>query len=194
MRDHSSRDFGTGNLRYEEWKNAGLLQSSPGRSIDPELIALFIAELTQRYKVRGLAYDRWRIRDLLREFDRVGLEAHEDSPRHQDEMGLHRTLKTGEPDGLRIVSWGQGFRDMGPAVDALELAVAERQIRHPNHPILNWNIANAVAAVDSAGNRKLDKEKARWRIDGACALAMMMGLRNRDRTTNKQIDIEALIG
>ena len=111
---------------------------------------MFIAELQQRYRVRGLAYDRWRINDLLREFDRVGLQAYQDG-----EKG----------DGLRLVPWGQGYKDMGPAIDALEHAVIERQLKHPNNPILNWNMANAVATMDPAGNRKLDKDKARFRID-----------------------------
>jgi hypothetical protein len=48
--------------------------------------------------------------------------------------------------------------------------------------------------MDPAGNRKLDKDKARFRIDGAVALAMLLGLRSRDRNTFKPIDIEALIG
>ncbi|MEH2565313.1 phage terminase large subunit-like protein [Bradyrhizobium sp. AZCC 2289] len=82
---------------------------------------------------------------------------------------------------------------MGPAIDALELAVIERQLIHPNNPVLNWNMANAVATMDPAGNRKLDKDKARFRIDGAVALSMLLGLRARDRTV-KPIDIEALIG
>ena len=47
--------------------------------------------------------------------------------------------------------------------------------------------------MDPAGNRKLDKGKARFRIDGAVALAMAMGLRARDRENNKPIDVEALI-
>jgi len=64
---------------------------------------------------------------------------------------------------------------------------------HPNNPVLNWNMANAVVRVDPASNRKLDKEKARFRIDGAVALTMLLGLRARDRTTQKPIDIEALI-
>jgi hypothetical protein len=46
--------------------------------------------------------------------------------------------------------------------------------------------------MDPAGNRKLDKDKARFRIDGAVALAMMMGLRSRDRTA-APIDIASLI-
>jgi phage terminase large subunit-like protein len=137
------------------------------------------AQLQQRYRVKGLAYDRWRINDLLREFDRIGLQAYQDG----DKGG----------DGLRLVPWGQGFRDMGPAIDALELAIIERKLVHPNNPILNWNIANAVATMDPAGNRKLDKDKARFRIDGAVALAMLLGLRSRDRQ-QKPIDIEALIG
>ena len=55
-------------------------------------------------------------------------------------------------------------------------------------------MSNAMARVDPAGNRKLDKDKAKFRIDGAVALTMLLGLRSRDRTTQKPIDIEALIG
>ncbi len=176
--EHSGRDFGTGSYRYREWVEAGHLLTSPGKSIDPASIALFVGDLTQTYKVRGLAYDRWRINDLLREFDRLGLQAYEDG-----EKG---------GDGLRLVPWGQGFKDMAPAIDALELGILERSIVHANNPVLNWNMANAVAVLDPAGNRKLDKEKARFRIDGAVALSMVMGLRSRDRKA-KQIDIEALI-
>ncbi|WP_247781094.1 terminase TerL endonuclease subunit [Bradyrhizobium sp. 170] len=179
LTEHASRDFGSGSHRYREWAEAGHLKISPGKTINPEAVALFIAEMTQRYKVKGLAYDRWRINDLLREFDRVGLQAFEDG-----EKG---------GDGLRLVPWGQGFKDMGPAIDALELAVIERRLIHPNNPILNWNMANAVATMDPAGNRKLDKDKARFRIDGAVAAAMLLGVRAKDRRV-KPIDIEALIG
>lgn len=178
LSEQSRRDFGAGNERYQEWANAGLLLLSPGRSIDPVVIATAIAELGQRYRVRGLAYDRWRINDLLREFDRIGF----------------RAFKEGDKgDGLRLVPWGQGYKDMGPAIDALELAIFEHRLVHASHPILNWNMANAVATTDPAGNRKLDKDKARFRIDGAVALAMAMGLRSRDRAS-KPIDVMALIG
>jgi phage terminase large subunit-like protein len=175
--EHSERDFGTGERRYEQWKQAGHLFTSPGKSIDPAVVALFIAkELLPRFRIRGIAYDRWRVDDLLRECDRIGLQAYKDG-----EKG----------DGLRLVPWGQGFKDMGPAIDALEKAILDRKLVHPGSPVLNWNMANAIAIMDPAGNRKLDKEKARFRIDGAVALAMMMGLRSRDRA--KQIDINALI-
>lgn len=178
LAEHSSRDFGSGDRRYSQWVDEGHMLASPGRSIDPTVVATKIAELCQRYNVRGLAYDRWRMKDLLREFDRVGLQAYID-----DERG----------DGLRLVPWGQGFKDMAPAIDALELSIVDHSLVHPNSPPLNFCMANAIAMMDPAGNRKLDKEKARFRIDGAVALAMMMGLRSRDRVA-KPIDIEALIG
>jgi phage terminase large subunit-like protein len=177
--EHSHRDFGAGNMRYQEWVEAGWLRLSPGKSIDPTVVATFIAELGRRYRIRGLAYDRWRIADILREFDRIGLRAYEDN----DKGG----------DGLRLVPWGQGYRDMGPAIDALELTIFEHRLVHPNNPTLNWNVSNAVSTMDPAGNRKLDKDKARFRIDGAVALTMAMGLRSRDRTPGP-IDIAALIG
>ncbi|MEH2565343.1 phage terminase large subunit-like protein [Bradyrhizobium sp. AZCC 2289] len=91
LTEHASRDFGSGSHRYREWAEAGHLRLSPGKSINPEAVALFIAEMTQRYKVKGMAYDRWRINDILREFDRIGLQAYED--REGDKGG----------DGLRLV-------------------------------------------------------------------------------------------
>ena len=80
------------------------------------------------------------------------------------------------------------------AIDALEIAVMERKLVHANVPIMNWSMGNAVALTDPAGNRKMDKEKTRCRIDGAVALAMCMGLRARDRGSPHAIDVNALIG
>ena len=125
---------------------------------------------------------------MLREFDRIGLRAY----KAEGETDPSRPTKEMPRDGLRLVPWGQGFKDMGPAIDALESAVVERKLLHPNNPCLNWNMANAVAVMDPAGSRKLDKEKSRFRIDGAVALAMLMGLRSRNRN-KRVVDFETLI-
>lgn len=181
LREHSDRDFGSGNNRYGQWHDEGHLLVSPGRSIDPAVVANKIAELCAYYTVLGLAYDRWRIADLLREFDRIGLQAWED--KGQEKKGT----------GLRLIPWGQGFRDMAPAIDALELEVIDRNLVHPSNPVLTWTMANAVASTDPAGNRKLDKDKARFRIDPAVALTMMCGLKSKDRT-GAALDIAGMLG
>jgi phage terminase large subunit-like protein len=79
------------------------------------------------------------------------------------------------------VAWGQGFRDMGPAVTALEREVQDRTLVHPENPVLTWAVGNATSMMDAAGNKKLDKEAARFRIDPAVAMTMALGLKSRDR-------------
>lgn len=166
LREHSNRDFGSGNWRYEEWLKAGYLRTTPGRTIHYGTIARHISELFARYRVLGMAFDRWRMADLMKEFDAIGFATHLD----------------GEPgDGLRLIPWGQGFRDMTPAIDAFERSVMDARLKHPSNPVLTWNMANAVAVADPAGGRKIDKTKTRFRIDGAVATAMALGLKARDR-------------
>jgi phage terminase large subunit-like protein len=162
--EHAARDFGSGHRRYHEWRDGGWLRTTPGRSIDPSFIAAKVGELAGRFEIRGLAYDRWRVADFLRHLDAEGIQASKD----------------GEGGGLRVVSWGQGFRDMAPAVDAFERSVIARKLQHDGNPVLTWNVANAMVATDPAGNRKLDKDRATFRIDGAQALAMALGLKTRD--------------
>lgn len=142
------------------------LLASPGRSIAPKGVVTKVAELCSQYEVMGLVYDRWGMDELLRHFDEIGLAAQE-----------------GDGYGLRLMPWGQGFKDMSPAVTAFEDAVVNGNLEHPNHPILNWNVSNAQVTSDGADGRKLDKEKSRTRIDGAVALAMALGAKSRERET-----------
>jgi phage terminase large subunit-like protein len=81
---------------------------------------------------------------------------------------------------IRLVPWGQGYASMTQAVEAMEGSVLDRRLIHDGNPCLTWNISNAMVISDAAGNRKLDKSKTRFRIDGAVALAMSLGLKSRD--------------
>ena len=169
--DHERRD----RVPYRQWVADGWIEATPGRAIHPRAVAQRIAEVSGQYEVVGLAYDRWQIDHLLREFDGVGLQAHKDGD---------------EGDGLRLVPWGQGFKDMSPAIDALETAVMQGELVQPGNPVLTWNMANAIATMDPAGGRKLDKAKARFRIDGAVALSMAEGLKARERTVDDGASID----
>jgi phage terminase large subunit-like protein len=160
--EHERRD----RVPYEAWVRQGYIDAPDRRSIDMGYVANKIAELSMRYNIVGIAYDRWRIEFLLKEFEAIGLDVY-----HNED---------GRAGALRLVSWGQGFKDMSPAIDALEISVLERELEHNGNPVLTWNISNAIAVSDSSGNRKLDKSKARFRIDGAVALAMAVGLKASD--------------
>lgn len=168
--EHEKRD----RAPYTRWEREGHLIASPGRDVEYDLIAMKIAELDGEYDIKGIAFDRWRIKQLMKCFTRLGIPAYYDNG--EDD---------GEGEGIRFVEWGQGFKDMAPAVDAVESAVARRSLAHDGNPVLTWCFSNAITATDSAGNRKLDKSKVRFRIDGAVAVTMAKGLKARDQLVDE---------
>ncbi|WP_020187875.1 terminase TerL endonuclease subunit [Methylopila sp. 73B] len=139
---------------YWAWKTGSHLLTTPGRTIDPAFVAHTVSDLAGRYDLRVLGYDRWRIDTFQKALADTGLD-------------------------LAMAPFGQGYKDMAPAVDLLERLIAERRLRHGGHPVLTWNAANAVATADPAGNRKLDKARSRGRIDGLVALAMALSVAAR---------------
>jgi len=139
---------------YDVWARQGFIDLIPGSTIDPGFVAEAMAEDAARFDIQAVAYDRWRIEDLRRELDRIGVD-------------------------MELVPHGQGFKDMSPAVDVLERAVAETKLRHGGNPVLTMCAANAVITKDPAGGRKLDKAKAAGRIDGLVALAMAQSIAAR---------------
>jgi phage terminase large subunit-like protein len=141
-------------MPYGVWAGQGHLLTFPGRSTDPKAVALKIAELHGRFQIRALAYDRWRIEDLERELGAIGC-------------------------GVPLVPFGQGFKDLSPAVDLMERLVEENKLRHANHPVLAMAAVNAKVELDSAGNRKLSKRKSIGRIDPIVALCMALGVAAR---------------
>ncbi len=161
--EHERRD----RAPYRLWANQGLIDAPPGRAIDYGYVAATLAQINADFEILGLAYDRWRVEILFKELTAIGVDCFVDGKEQE------------RPGALRLVPWGQGFKDISPAIDALEMAVINGELKHNGNPVLTWNMANAIAVTDPAGNRKLDKSKSRFRIDGAVALTMGMGLKAR---------------
>ena len=164
LKEHEDRD----RVPYWAWKHDGYILTTPGRAIQYSYIADQLAKIGAKYQIVGLAFDRYRIDDMLNAMREIGLDAYVEGK------------DTGRAGFLRMIPWGQGYKDMTPAVEALEVAILERVLVHDGHPCLTWNISNAIAISDPAGNKKLDKSATRFRIDGAVALAMAIGLKSRD--------------
>jgi len=155
---------------YDLWAKAGHLTLIDGPVINPVVIANTIAEVAKDYDLQLLSYDRWRINDIIRELDNIGILAQTYDPKtFQKQSGV-----------LPVSPFGQGFKDMAPAVDKLERLVAQRNLCHAGNPILNMCAAGAVIETDPAGNRKLTKKKSLSRIDGLVALAMALACVNNE--------------
>ena len=162
LKEHQKRD----RAPYDKWVKEKYLTVVPGKVVDYEHIAIQLVYLMTHFNILGLAFDRWRIDILMKEMERHDIEMYEG--------------ELGEGEGIRLVPWGQGFKDMSPAIEEFEESVINNLLKHNGNPVLTWNFSNAVAVSDPSDNRKLDKQKARFRIDGAVATVMAKGLKSRD--------------
>lgn len=142
------------NMPYRVWAQDGDLLTFPGRATDPKAVAMKIAELHGMCNIKSLAFDRWRIEDIKRELDSIGCR-------------------------VELVPFGQGFKDLSPAVDVMERLVEQGKLRHDGHPVLKMAAANCRVEMDAAGNRKLSKRKSTGRIDPIVATCMAIGVAAR---------------
>lgn len=146
LKDRCDRD----RQPYDVWVKQGWLRTTPGNTVSYDYVCRDIADIIGGNDLIMVAFDRWRIDVFKADCQREGVD-------------------------LPLEPFGQGYRDMGPAVDRLEELLLNGQIRHGMHPVLTMCAANAVVTKDPAGSRKLDKQKATGRIDGMVALAMALG-------------------
>jgi len=148
---------------YDVWESQGYIRTTIGASIDYEMVAREIVEILTDCNVVAVAFDRWRFDLLKKEIDELGFV-------------------------LPLVPFGQGFKDMAPAIDSLETILLNEQMAHGGNPVLTMCMANARVEKDAAGNRKLNKAKATGRIDGAVALAMAVGVAGMSKQTEGDLD------
>ena len=139
---------------YDVWVKEGFLRTTPGASVDYSFVAGEMTEIFADCNPLKVAYDRWRMDLLQRELGLIGVD-------------------------LPLEPYGQGFKDMSPALDLMESELLNGRVQHGNHPVLTMCAANAVVSRDSAGNRKLDKYRASGRIDGMVAMAMAFGCKTK---------------
>lgn len=142
----------TDGVPYVQWKAEGFLDTTPGRAISKRTILQKLSGMCDFFEVVEVAYDRWRIEDLIALANDEGI-----------------TLPPMRP-------FGQGFKDMSPAVENFERMLLNGEVVHAGHKLLTMCAGNAVIEQDGAENRKLSKEKATGRIDLMVAAVMAGGL------------------
>ena len=166
-------------IPYDLWAREGFVQLTPGNSVQYEYVARYlVAHVFPKYDVNKIALDRWNFKHLKPWLLAVGLS--------EQWITDH------------FVEFGMGSASMSPALRELESIIAERELAHGDHPVLNMCCANAVVEGEAklgqqrdSSNRKLSKKRSTGRIDGMVALAMAVGVAP---LRAPQIDVAALIG
>jgi phage terminase large subunit-like protein len=146
LRERSDRD----RQPYDVWVRDGWLLTTPSKTVDYEYVAKQLADILAESDCEVIGFDRWRIDVFKKECDRLDLV-------------------------LPLQPFGQGYKDMSPALDKVEELLLNNRLAHGMHPVLTMCAANAAVSKDPAGNRKLDKQKVTGRIDGMVALTMAIG-------------------
>jgi phage terminase large subunit-like protein len=136
---------------YRQWRDMGVFNFTEGDRVDYDFVTATIKRLSERYHIREIAYDRYGAEKMRRDLEELGAE-----------------------QGFVVFPFGQGYVSMSPPSKDLYQLVCERKIRHGKHPVLDWNVANAIIELDAAGNIKPSKRKSTEKIDGL--VAMVMGL------------------
>jgi len=136
---------------YEQWAKDGYLVAVPGDVIEYDYVSGYLA---RELETLGLdpavvAFDRWRIKEFQRS-----------------------AMDTGFGGAADWQAIPQTYSGMSPRLEAFESLLLQRRIRHGCHPLLTMAAANAVTKLDPAGNRILNKERGRRRIDPLVAAVM----------------------
>jgi phage terminase large subunit-like protein len=134
---------------YWAWKSEGHINVIPGDAIDHRELALQVLEVLRRYNVQGMTYDKYGIGEAV----------------------IQTMIDEGYPVG-KLHPIAQKTTQMQGPIRRIEEEVSLKKINHEGHPVLRWNVQNAVLFMDSYGGVKFNKSKAIDKIDGVVALAM----------------------
>ena len=153
---------------YDVWQAQGAIRTTEGNVVDYRRIEADIKEIASQFVVKEIAYDRYNATQIILNL--------------QDE-------------GLTLVPFGQGFKDMSPPTKELYTLVLKKRIIHNGHPVLRWNFDNVCVETDAAENIKMSKKHSTERIDGAVATAMGLdrAVRNQGKTQGSVYDERGIL-
>ena len=131
-------------LPYFAWIRQGYMTATPGEVIDYEWIESYVLQLCTKFKVLEVDYDPWNATQFA--------------------QGLTN-------EDITCVEIRQGFATMSEPIKDLKKLIIQRKIIHGGNPVLRAAVNAAVEITDPAGNVKLDKSKAKHKIDSLVSLA-----------------------
>jgi phage terminase large subunit-like protein len=135
---------------YQGWVSEGWLQTTPGGSIDYQMIEDDTVKEMEALRVKELAYDEWGAKQLAQNVDK-------------------RTR-------AEVVEIPQRANFLSEPMKMLDALIMDGRVHHDGNPVLTWMMGNVKAKEDANENVLPRKEsgRAEAKIDGAVALIMAM--------------------
>jgi len=145
---------------FLDWTAGGYIKATPGNVIDFRTIESDIRKLIETYDVRGITYDAAYAEDLIQRLI--------DGVTGPDGDFVYQPLAIGEK------SVSQGMITMTGMTTDFENDVKSGRIVHEQHPVLSWQVGNAMIKEDNKGNIQVVKESRESvrTVDGVVAAIM----------------------
>ena len=150
-RDNAKARSDRDGVDYMSWISQGYIIATEGNVTDYSFVRKKINELSKKYRIQSISYDRWNASQIT-----IDLMA----------------------DGANMSPLGQGFASLSAPTKQLEKLILSKEIEHDGNPVMRWMMGNVQLEIDSADNHKPSKKKSKEKIDGVvaciCALAEYM--------------------
>lgn len=144
---------------YQVWANQGYITITPGDIIDIDMMTTECIEFLEMFDVQELAIDPAKAYH-----------------------GVVQNLQ--KNTSVTLTQFRQGFVSMDTPTKEIQTLALSARLAHGNDPVLRWCNSNVEIARDSADNIKIDKKRARNRVDGMVALVMAKGAQMGGENTN----------
>jgi phage terminase large subunit-like protein len=149
---------------YDIWERQGYLETTEGNIIHYDFIEQKILELSKKFQIIEILYDRWSAIQMVQ-----NLDGHD----------------------FKMTDFGQGFKSMSPPSKELMRIVLDEKFIHGGNPALRWMFDNVFIETDAAGNIKPSKKKSSEKIDGAVATIMALdgAIRRSDKAAESSSSV-----
>jgi len=151
---------------YQEYVSGGYMRTMPGDSVDQRIILADIEELTKRYDVLRLHYDKYYANMFQ--------------------------VYLSELNIATINPVGMASYFMNETMNMMERLVAKKQIEHFGNPIYRWSLANLEPTYDKNGHLYPNKSNPENKIDPTVSKLLSIDAWMADMQEEKQ-DIDLMI-
>jgi phage terminase large subunit-like protein len=136
-------------LKYDDWIARGLVQVTPGPTIDYRAIRNQINADALEYDLQQIGYDKWNASQLITELVN---------------------------DGYKCEMVPQTMQGLTAPTKEMEAAILSGRLGHDGNEVLRWMMSNVALKTDPDGNVKPDKDASTEKIDGVRAILNALAL------------------
>jgi len=130
------------------WISKGYIVKCDSKVIDLDQIYNKIVELSQKFSIVTISYDKFNAPQLVAKL---------------------------QENGFVCENFEQSAKKFNAPMKTLEGLIYEGQIQFVKNPCLLWNFQNVILYIDQNANIKIVKSKQNDSVDGVVALAMSIG-------------------